>query len=267
MVIASANMSDSTMASRCAFAHSVLGWPQTAWEPLDHHLNETATLAEHYARGLAAPAWGAWLGRWHDLGKYAPAFQDYLRQTADPDAAAEDSRAGRVDHSTFGAQHAVATVGGHVGLVLAFCIAGHHAGLPDADSDEERSRGATLQGRLRKSVPAVVLPSGPPLPPRPTLPFRLQPGTVGFQVAFFTRMLFFMSSGCGSHSYGRVLPPGCGRRAEPGQAFLRCVAGGPACLSAGQAGLGRRRARSTACGRKCWPTVWPRPRWPRVSLP
>ena len=48
----------------------------------------------------------------------------------DPDSG-EEAGPGRVDHSTFGAKHAATNLPGHAGQVLAFCIAGHHAGLAD----------------------------------------------------------------------------------------------------------------------------------------
>jgi CRISPR-associated endonuclease/helicase Cas3 len=58
-------------------------------------------------------------------------FQAYIKKASgySPDAHMEGSP-GKVDHSTSGAQH-VATRFGSIGRVLAYLIAGHHAGLPD----------------------------------------------------------------------------------------------------------------------------------------
>lgn len=177
-------------ASRTIYAHTRPP-PATVeqWEPLDHHHQRVAELAEAFADAFGAGAWGRWAGLWHDLGKGSDEFQDYLHRTADPDASEEQSP-GRVDHSTFGAQHAARTLGGHVGQVMAFVIAGHHSGLPNATSDDEATRRSTLQARLNKSVPPVAVPLPPEKSARLMLPIKPQADRIGFQVAFFTRMLF-----------------------------------------------------------------------------
>ncbi len=176
-----------------AYAHSLPGARPERWEPLEHHLDEVARLAADFAGAFGAREWGAALGRWHDLGKYSQAFQHYLLSTSDPDAG-EERVAGRVDHSTYGAQHAAKVVGKHAGRILAFCIAGHHAGLADATSDDEMTRRRTLEARLAAGpprVPTVQLPSpNESWAPQLKLPFTLSPEQRGFQVAFYTRMLF-----------------------------------------------------------------------------
>ena len=74
------------------------------WETLEEHAAQVATLARCFAAAFGASDWGELLGQWHDLGKRSDDFQNYLRSTADPDAAEgeETSGSGRVDHSTFG---------------------------------------------------------------------------------------------------------------------------------------------------------------------
>nr|WP_276570294.1 CRISPR-associated endonuclease Cas3'' [Thiocystis minor] len=125
------------------------------------------------------------LGLWHDLGKFSEEFQRYLLRTADvgDDAHTLESR-GKVDHSTAGAQHAARTLPG-LGILLAYAIAGHHAGLPDA-LDLTHS---CLKARLRKSIPDW-LPAVPPrlLDSAPMLASGLPADK--FAVAFFTRLLF-----------------------------------------------------------------------------
>lgn len=172
------------------YAHSLSGQPSSAWEPLDHHAARVANLARSFAGAFGAGDWGEVLGRWHDLGKASDDFQRYIGVSADPDAGEESAKPGRVDHSTFGAQHAARVVGGHSGQILAFCIAGHHAGIPDATAVEEAGRTSALEARLTKTVPAVQ-PSAADLE-KPQLRFPFRPGAddPGFQVAFFTRMLF-----------------------------------------------------------------------------
>ncbi|MFN2507318.1 MAG: CRISPR-associated endonuclease Cas3'', partial [Chthoniobacterales bacterium] len=137
--------------------------------------------AEHAA---SIREWGRAAGLWHDLGKFAPAWQRYLRSRSDLH---RDEVAGKVDHSTAGAKHA-ANKGGFY-LLLAYAIAGHHAGLPDGEAIDGGS--SSLAARLQKeiepwSAPEVTsLPSELPKPP-------LTPGIRerDHQVAFFARMLF-----------------------------------------------------------------------------
>ncbi|MGQ0639900.1 MAG: CRISPR-associated endonuclease Cas3'' [Gemmatimonadaceae bacterium] len=177
---------------RAAYAHSLAGEPQERWEPLERHLTAVAKLAGEYADSFGARSWGETLGAWHDIGKYSDAFQEYLLRTADANAS-EESLGNRVDHSTFGAQYAARTIGGHTGQILAFCIAGHHGRIPDAASTEEHNRESSLLARLDARpprIPAVSLPATIHRAPQLKIPFTLRPENLGFQVAFFTRMLF-----------------------------------------------------------------------------
>ena len=164
------------------------------WEPLDRHLRwvaegEAAAGLEGsaaFADAFGAGDWGRALGWWHDLGKYSEAFQSYLDPSRDPHVG---EVRGKVDHSTAGAQHAAAL--GPSGRLLAYAIAGHHGGLPDAEAG-----GAGLAARLAKAVepwrdaaPADLFAR--PVPGRP--PLDLPAGDrrhAAFSLAFFTRMLF-----------------------------------------------------------------------------
>ncbi|RYD34417.1 MAG: CRISPR-associated endonuclease Cas3'', partial [Verrucomicrobiaceae bacterium] len=104
-------------------------------EPYHGHINKTAFLAAKFASALFAPgspaaqtarSWGRLTGLWHDLGKFAPHWQNYLKSKVDPHA---DELSGKVDHSTAGA---ILTHGmPHFGDILSYIIAGHHAGLAD----------------------------------------------------------------------------------------------------------------------------------------
>ncbi|MEI2781415.1 MAG: CRISPR-associated endonuclease Cas3'' [Candidatus Competibacter sp.] len=83
------------------------------WLPhlLDDHLRGVAALAEDFAAAFDAGDWAKLAGLWHDLGKYRPAFQRYIRGASGYDAHIETTP-GRVDHSTAGALHAI---GAHEG--------------------------------------------------------------------------------------------------------------------------------------------------------
>jgi CRISPR-associated endonuclease/helicase Cas3 len=131
------------------YAHSLRNRPPSEWDPLEAHSAGVAKYAKAFAAGFGAGDWGDLLGRWHVLGKASKEFQDYLRSTCDPDAGENEQMSGRVDHSTFGAQYAARTIGGHFGQLLAFCIAGHHAGVTDAFSDDESGARSILQVRLK----------------------------------------------------------------------------------------------------------------------
>ena len=135
---------------------------------LDEHLRTVGRLAEGFADKFGAGDWGRLAGLWHDLGKFQPAFQSYIRRDSgfDPEAHLEDSVPGRVDHSSVGALHAVAHLGKNgdrgaaIGQLLAYVIAGHHAGLPDwrqthggAGSLEVRLR---ERGELLQATTAVL---------------------------------------------------------------------------------------------------------------
>ncbi len=174
-------------ASAELYAHSVEGKPEAEWDPLDDHLAAVADRASAFAGAFRAGEWGRLAGRWHDLGKYSDAFQNYLKQSVGADVHRAEL-AGRVDHSTAGAQHAQ-RVGGSWGRLLAYCIAGHHAGLPDWESGR-----SGLRHRLQKqihafdSAPASVLNA--PFPAPPDFIWLNNLKELSFQVGFFVRMLF-----------------------------------------------------------------------------
>ena len=132
------------------YAHTK-GTNQSEWEPLREHLQLVSERAERFARKFDAAAWGKTLGWWHDLGKYSAQFQNYLVKSANTDVH-QSEIIGRIDHSTAGSIHAVRQFGPNKQLIshaLAFCIAGHHAGLANAIADGPPR---SLSERLTKQV-------------------------------------------------------------------------------------------------------------------
>ena len=179
------------------YAHTLPDRPPASWETLADHLNKVEDSASTFAEAFGARRWGEILGRCHDLGKLSDEFQRYLRKpgVASVDAGVEDEAIpGRVDHSTFGARFVQNAVGKVFGQLLAFCIAGHHTGLPDETSAEDTTQRSTLRHKLdptKYSIPAVAVPDIE----LPALKSPLKPSAAGradvpFQLAFFTRMLF-----------------------------------------------------------------------------
>ena len=105
---------------------------------LREHLDAVAEMARSFAEPLNSQQWAYLAGLWHDLGKYRPGFQSYIRVVND--AHIEGKLPARSDksHSAAGALHALRVLEARWGLkwsalarVLAYVIAGHHAGLGD----------------------------------------------------------------------------------------------------------------------------------------
>ncbi len=95
-------------------------------QPLAEHLYGVAKDTKRFAKALSAADLGYLLGLWHDLGKFNPAWQDYL----DRSEKAGGRRAGKtIDHKAAGAQLAVKAMPTLQSLAL--LIRGHHGGLHD----------------------------------------------------------------------------------------------------------------------------------------
>lgn len=94
------------------------------------HLHAVGEWAAEFAKGFG-PQWALLAGRWHDLGKFRARFQRYIRLASGFQADAHiTGEAGKAPHSTAGALLAMDQFG-LAGRVLAYVIAGHHAGLAD----------------------------------------------------------------------------------------------------------------------------------------
>ena len=106
-------------------------------------------------------------GLLHDVGKNSTVFQQYLRQA--------DGTARGPDHSTAGAREAAKAYPGPLGRMLAYVVAGHHAGLSDfADLDRRlRDKALDCYDGWEKYAGAL----GDVDPPRPNPPATLQPGS------------------------------------------------------------------------------------------
>ena len=141
-------------------AHSVQTRDGTVREPhaLDEHLRAVGALAAELAKHFGAE-WARLAGNWHDLGKYRPGFQKYLRQTGDVDAHIEGKISGRdKTHSAAGALWAVRQLNEAnrpYGHILAYLIAGHHAGLSDWDGGlKERLQSEDAQREFDEALAA-----------------------------------------------------------------------------------------------------------------
>lgn len=111
--------------------------PDGSWaEPhlLSEHLNSTAKLAAKFASEFNNGDWAELVGYLHDLGKYLPDWQMYIRKETgyfDEDAHIE-GYAGRPNHSAAGAIYLFEKFkNSPMAKALAYIVGGHHSGLPD----------------------------------------------------------------------------------------------------------------------------------------
>ena len=171
------------------YAHSRETTDYSSWQLLDDHLNRVGEMAGAFGEIFGCSALATMLGRLHDLGKYSQRFDARLHGGK------------RVDHSTAGAKVAMERWSRDphqqaFAKMLAFAIAGHHAGLANG-SDEGRGR-ATLKDRLAlefgSDIPKldevwrreIALPEALVFPKK----MKNQQEVPGFSSAFLIRMLY-----------------------------------------------------------------------------
>ncbi|MCP4383279.1 MAG: CRISPR-associated helicase Cas3' [Hyphomicrobiales bacterium] len=181
------------------YAHSTPDPDRADWQILSEHLTAVADLAAGFAKPFGAERAARLAGLLHDLGKYNPDFQARLSGANI-----------RVDHSTAGAATALALADDGsdfdrmVADLVAYAIAGHHAGLPDREGDSFATLTERLNGfgwgSLEPAWEGKIKPDATGLMP----PLRvLQPGAEAskaelevararfpFQLAFLGRMIF-----------------------------------------------------------------------------
>lgn len=109
----------------------------TKAHPLREHLKSVAGLARQAATAFGAGEWAEIAGLWHDLGKYRPSFQLYIRGTKGLEKS----------HKLAGAFLAKETKTA-AGDLIAFAIAGHHGGLPRAFGTHPALNDIDSQGEL-----------------------------------------------------------------------------------------------------------------------
>jgi CRISPR-associated endonuclease/helicase Cas3 len=167
-----------------AYAHSRPDRSCDEWQSLSEHLGNTADQAEAFAAFFGGTSWARLAGLWHDLGKYAPDWQDFLRSAGED----ESHRGHGPDHSTAGAIHSLDRFGGP-GRILAYLIAGHHAGLADWLSAGEGNR-ALSQRLLHRDHLGRTFADAPPAAIRDASSPTDGPPSRAADPAFWIRMLF-----------------------------------------------------------------------------
>lgn len=164
------------------YAHSTQRGDKADWQSLQEHLNAVGQLAADFAVAFGGQILARPAGQLHDLGKYTEPFQLRL-----------EGKYHKVDHATWGARIALSQYGPLFGHLLAYAIAGHHAGLANGKSGVSRT---SLEDRLESTLPELLtawkdelsLPEMSEL----QLPegFQKRPDRGAFQLTLLTRMLF-----------------------------------------------------------------------------
>ncbi|MGE3063384.1 MAG: CRISPR-associated helicase Cas3' [bacterium] len=110
------------------FAHSLPNQPQSTWQLLKDHLNETANLSKSFADKFDSGNFGYLIGLFHDIGKYSEKFQNRLTGSNV-----------KVDHSSAGAKEIYNLFSEYknANKILSYPIAGHHGGLPNGKDNTE----------------------------------------------------------------------------------------------------------------------------------
>lgn len=143
------------------------------------HLEGTAQLSAQFAKSFGCEDWGYCCGKLHDIGKYSGKFQERLHGSEI-----------RVDHATAGAK--VCKELGGLYTLLAYCIAGHHAGLPDTGGSADTGDRATFMGRMKKRLEEYgEYRTEIEIPALKTPPLQID-GNIdpSFTIGFLIRMLY-----------------------------------------------------------------------------
>lgn len=110
-------------------------------QPLIEHLWGVSDLTGRFADAFGEGGMGKLVGLYHDVGKYSQEFQDYIRAGGGQ----------KVDHSSAGMQELMAERKKEL-IAAAFCVAGHHGGLPDGGTKVDAPDSGTLMGRCKKKL-------------------------------------------------------------------------------------------------------------------
>lgn len=167
------------------YAHSKEGCPPEKWQPLEEHLENVARLAADFAEPFGGEEWMQKLGVIHDIGKGTLPWQAFLRKANSVVDEFSPFLDGHPTHAFLGAQH-IFNCSPQAGKLAAYCIAGHHVGLPnweDHGASALKLRLAQEYAKCEMPLPLMTLPT--------TLPFKVNDTErFGFQLQFYVRMLF-----------------------------------------------------------------------------
>lgn len=166
------------------YAHSGSSEEKADWQLLRDHLVGVAERAAEIGRKLGFERAAYIAGLLHDLGKYSLEFQRRL-----------EGANIAVEHSTAGAKMLLERAQGadrFIAELIAYCILGHHAGLPDRQNetdacyDRRLARSVNLSPVWEQELPIDL--SG--LVPDLIRSFPREPEIAAFSYSVLVRMLF-----------------------------------------------------------------------------
>lgn len=111
-------------------------------QTIEAHLNGVSELAKAFSVDMFKSAASA-IGMAHDIGKYSETFQSRLNGS---NVKFEHSCCGAIEYNKMKLNKAEKLIA----LMLEYCIAGHHTGLPDGGCDSDTFEDITLHGRLKR---------------------------------------------------------------------------------------------------------------------
>ncbi|HCY41925.1 MAG TPA: CRISPR-associated helicase/endonuclease Cas3 [Prolixibacteraceae bacterium] len=147
-------------------------------QELQSHLEGTSQLAYYFASTFQNAEWGKLLGLWHDLGKYSDEFQEYIKVNSGYEE--DDQRRPKTDHTSAAAILAKELYPSLFWQPIAYCIAGHHAGLHNwlpelcvSGDLSDRLKKQEFLDKIRLKIPNELLgkinlnpPIGKPIDPK-----------------------------------------------------------------------------------------------------
>lgn len=107
-------------------------------QTVKEHSENTANLCRNYAVAELKEVMYA-IGLLHDVGKYQKSFQERI-----------NGKNIRVEHSMCGALVAKEKYPNPLRILMEYCIAGHHSGIPDGGFPSDSEDQSTLMGRMKR---------------------------------------------------------------------------------------------------------------------
>lgn len=146
---------------------------------LSEHLHNVADICRASAAAFGAEELAYAIGLSHDIGKYSMASQKRLLDNGP-----------KVDHATAGGKEIFRTCG----ALGAYCVMGHHGGLPDGGGRGDTAGEPTMNGRLKrqagKDIPDYSAFASEITIPSPKEPTFQPMGDLGFSCSMMVRMLY-----------------------------------------------------------------------------
>jgi len=164
------------------YAHSTERIDKKDWQYLKDHLINVGDLAGGFAEAFNCSEYGKAAGLLHDLGKYTVEFQRRL-----------EGKHPKVDHATWGAIKAIEKYG-HCGYLIAYAIAGHHAGLANGAYREDKKLTPLVERCNKTNLPHLKSAWENEIEPHlinklSVPPLKSKVGFGCFQQAFLSRMI------------------------------------------------------------------------------